>query len=212
MRPITKLTMCAFVAAAVTAPAVAASTDFYLTLGDIKGESTDRIGNPVPRGGGKRIEITSWSFGATQKGWDGTIKGPPGTEKFGAVSGAHRDADVAGDPVLSKVEGGRTDAATTITSPRDAASGLPTGKRQHQPKGLPRALDQAKPLDQGSVTINGSFPSCSVGAAYADATLQVAAARYELKDVQITSCSPDSVSLNYAKVQVRGWDPATKKE
>jgi hypothetical protein len=33
------------------------------------------------------------------------------------------------------------------------------------------------------------FPGCTVGAAYDDAVLQVAGARYELEDVTITSCS-----------------------
>lgn len=68
MHPITKVTICAFAAATMAAPAYAAA-DFFLKLdGPIKGESSDRILNPVPRGGGKQVEITSWSFGATNAG------------------------------------------------------------------------------------------------------------------------------------------------
>ena len=144
MRPITRTTICALAAAAMAAPAFAAS-NYYLKLGDIKGESAAKAS------GGKQLEIESWSWGATMTdAWDGTIKGAPRAEKFGAVGGMHRDASVDGP----------ADAATTVTSPRDAASGLPTGKRQHQPKGR-APLDQTQPLEEGSVTVSGSFPGCT---------------------------------------------------
>src|SRR3954451_23212651 len=46
MRPIIKIAMCALVAAALAAPApaFAASADYYLKLGDIKGETAARSG------------------------------------------------------------------------------------------------------------------------------------------------------------------------
>ena len=194
MRPIMKTTMCALVAAAVAAPAHAA-INAYLELGPIKGESAARSGKPVPSGveGTKHIEILSWSWGATMAGdWDGTIKGATGAGKFGAVGGMHRD------------EG--------VTSPRNAA-GRATGKRQHG------WVTVAKPLDRGAVRVKVKFPwlDCRVGAAFPDAVLQNDAGRYEFKDAIITGCSSggedrpmESLSLNYAKVQVRGWDPAKK--
>lgn len=182
MRPITKLTICALATAAMAAPAYAAS-DYYLKLGDIKGESADRSAKG-------QIEIMSWSFGATNAGRVTKIDSL--TIKQAVAAG-----DLDGD--------GRADAATTIVSPRDTASGMPTGKRQH---GWVRI---SKPLDRGSVTVKGKFPGCTVGAAHSDAVLQTAAGRYELTDVLITSCSPESMSLNYAKVQVRGWDSAKKE-
>ncbi|MEP6983462.1 MAG: hypothetical protein ABI853_07440 [Sphingomicrobium sp.] len=189
MRPIMKIPMCAFVAAAVAAPAptpaYAASADYYLKLGDIKGEAAARSG------AGKRIEILSWSWGATNAGdWDGTIKGAATTAKFGAVAGAHRDDTVD-----------------------------PAEKRQHG------WMPVAQPLDRGAVRVKVKFPwlDCKVGAAFPDAVLQNDAGRYEFKEVMITSCatapsasggaSPaDEVSFNYAKVTVRGWDPAKKEE
>ena len=182
MRPITKLTLCALTAAAMAAPAFAAS-DYYLKFDTVEGESAARAG------GGKQIEILSWSWGTTMAGdWDGTIKGSPSAEKFGAVGGMHRDAE--------------------ITSPRDAASGMPTGKRQHG------WVTVSKPLDRGSVRVKVKFPwlDCRVGAAFPDAVLQNDAGRYELKEVLISGCAADGVALNYAKVTVRGWDAATKKE
>src|SRR5438067_2775556 len=59
MRPIMNITMCALVATAVAAPALAptpayaASADYYLRLGDVKGDSAARTG---PR---QHIEILS---------------------------------------------------------------------------------------------------------------------------------------------------------
>ncbi|HKC04142.1 MAG TPA: hypothetical protein VKC17_12660 [Sphingomicrobium sp.] len=176
MRPIIKTTLCAAVAAAVAAPACAASSNYYLKLGDVRGVSAARSG------AGKQLEIESWSWGATS------------TAKFGAVSGAHRD--------------------DTITAPGDAAAGRAAAKpvlskvegRQHG------RVTVAKPLDRGALRVKVKFPwlECKVGAAFPDAVLQNDAGRYEFKDAIITGCAPDSVTLDYAKVQVRGWDPATK--
>lgn len=184
MRPIMNITMCAVVAAAVAAPApaFAASADYYLKLGDVKGESAARSGSPVPSGveGGKHIEILSWSWGTTMAGdWDGTIKGAASTAKYGAVAGAHRDEGLG-----------------------------PADKRQHG------WVTVARPLDRGAVRVKVKFPwlDCKVGSAFPDATLQNDAGRYEFKDAIITGCAPDGVSLNYAKVTVRGWDPAKKEE
>ena len=159
MRPIMKTTLCALVAAAVAAPAFAASADYYLKLGDIKGESAARSGP------GKQIEILSWSWGAAS------------TAKYGAVAGAHRDDGLS-----------------------------PAEKRQHG------WMTVAKPLDRGAVRVKVKFPwlDCRVGAAFPDAVLQNDAGRYEFQDAIITGCAPDSVTLDYAKVVVRGWDPEKK--
>jgi hypothetical protein len=168
VRPIMKTAMCALAAAAVAAPAFAASSNYYLKLGDIKGELAAKSG------AGKQLEILAWSWGATSAG------------KFGTVSGIRRDDGV--------------------TAPGDAAAGRAAGKRQHG------WVTVAKPLDRGAVRVKVKFPwpDCRVGAAFPDAVLQNAAGRYEFKDAIITGCAPDSVSINYAKVMVRGWDPARK--
>jgi hypothetical protein len=167
MRPMIKTTLCALVAAAVAAPAFAASSNYYLKLGDVRGESAAKAS------GGRQLEILSWSWGATSAG------------KFGAVSGAHRDDSVA---------------APGVTAP------AVTEKRQHG------WVTVSKPLDRGAVRVKVKFPwlECKVGAAFPDAVLQNDAGRYEFKDAIITGCAPDSVTLDYAKVKVRGWDPATK--
>ena len=132
------------------------------------------------------IEISSWSWGASnaRKGWDGTVKGRSSVEKYGAVGGMHRDDGVT-------------------PAQRNAAVGL------------------AAPLDRGSVRVKVKFPwlDCKPGAAFPAAVLQNAEGRYALKDVVVTSCPAalpsegrDVVTLEYAKVIVRGWDPAKKEQ
>ena len=88
------------------------------------------------------------------------------------------------------------------------AQGTPAEKRQHG------WVTVSKPLDRGAVRVKVKFPwlDCRAGAAFPDAVLQNDAGRYELKDAIITGCAADGVSLNYAKVIVRGWDPAKKEE
>lgn len=196
MRPMTKLTIFAIVAAAMAAPAYAAA-DYFLKLGPIKGEVTDRILNPVPRDAGKQIAITSWSWGATRKARVATLKSDLSTGKLGSV-GEMRDAD----------------ASTAVSSPRDAASGMPTGKRQHGPVTI------SKPYEAGSMTFRGVVTGCAGGTTYRDATLVTPTHKYEFEDVFITSCATaggggappiEEVSFNYAKVTVRGWNPEKKE-
>src|SRR5690242_4587415 len=45
-----------------------------------------------------------------------------------------------------------------IVSPRDAASGLPTGKRMHKPFVITKELDKASPLLYSMVTMNENIP------------------------------------------------------
>ena len=204
MRPISKLTMCAFAGAVIASSAAAASTDYFLKLGGVKGESTkgsDRH-KPVPSGvEGDQIEILSWSWGATRAA-GGNVEYGWKVEEGESAPPAPRGVRVAVGDV--NADGG----AAAIVSPRDAASGMPTGKRQHGWNSV------SKPLDRGSVRVKVKFPwlDCRVGAAFPDAVLQNDAGRYELKDVVISGCAREGVALNYTKVIVRGWDPKKKEE
>ncbi|MEP7130638.1 MAG: hypothetical protein ABI770_05870 [Sphingomicrobium sp.] len=192
MRPIIKTTLCALAAAAVAAPAFAASSDYYLKFGDIKPVLSKAEGgtSAAKASSGKQIEILSWSWGA------------PSSAKYGAVAGAHRDDSVAGDA--------RSDAHSGA-APRDAGSGIPTEKRQHG--WVTFAAPVASNTAGGAVRVKVKFPwlDCKVGAAFPDAVLQNDAGRYELENVLISGCAPDSVTLDYAKVRVRGWDPEKKE-
>lgn len=97
------------------------------------------------------------------------------------------------------------------------ASGMPAGKRQHgwvtvtKDAGA-KTVVFPHPLERGSARVKVRFPwlDCAVGDRYPEASLEGAGMRYELKDVTITSCATEQISLNYAKVEVRGWDPVKK--
>ena len=185
MRPITRITLCALAAAAMAAPAFAAS-NYYLKLDNIKDESTARDRN--------------------NKGWI-------------ELGGFHWDATkpTSGSAVGKAVGNYANDG-------EEAASGQATGKRRHT---LIRARAYA---DQGSLTVKARLPGCAVGATYPRATLDTPGMRYEMENVMVSSCGTsasgsglpmEEVSFNYgqiqatpvrSKVQVKGWDPATKKD
>lgn len=109
----------------------------------------------------------------------------------------------------SAAAGGVSVAAGDVTGDGTAAaSGLPTGKRQHKPMTI------TMPLDRGSVSLKlkSAWPSCRVGERYSELELGDGAKAYKLQDAVVTSCAPESMSLNYSKVIVRGWDPQKKEE
>jgi len=60
--------------------------------------------------------------------------------------------ETQGDIVGSVTQSGREDSIMVIgtthevVSPRDAASGLPTGKRQHKPFTITKEVDKSSPL------------------------------------------------------------------
>ena len=129
-----------------------------------------------------------------ESGKDMMLKGSKIGENAPAAGGVQVAAgDVDGD--------GRAD----VVPPRDAASGLATGKRMHKPVTFPT------PRDRGSVTVRGKFPGCVVGARYPTMRLGNAAKRYTLQDAIITSCGTvssggdalpmEEVSFNYAKIK-----------
>lgn len=200
MRPITKLTMFAFAASAIAAPAFAA--DMFLKLGPVTGESTDRVNSSVPPAASAQIEIMSFSWGASQMSHAGSggmgagkvsmqdmsvMRGPRQTTAMDGVQvAAGEESATAGAGKVSMQDMSVTTSVASpgdAASPRDSASGMPTGKRQHG------SVTITKPLDRGSVTVTGNLPGCTVGAAYADAVLQTAAMRYELKEVLISGCA-----------------------
>ena len=85
-----------------------------------------------------------------------------------------------------------------------AASGLPTGKRQH------KAITFTQPLDKGSVLLKlkAAWPECRVGATYPSLELSGSAKTYRLTDATVTDCAAaggdrptESISLNYTKIE-----------
>lgn len=70
------------------------------------------------------------------------------------------NGDIRGDILGSCTQAGREDRmeiygwSHEVASPRDAASGLPTGKRQHKPFTITKAVDKASPLLMGALVDN----------------------------------------------------------
>jgi type VI secretion system secreted protein Hcp len=50
-----------------------------------------------------------------------------------------------------------------IVSPRDAASGLPTGKRQHKPLTIRKEIDKSTPLLMKAIVTNQNLPAILIG-------------------------------------------------
>ena len=96
-----------------------------------------------------------------------------------------------------------------VKSPRDSATGQASGKRMHKP----RWVYEPEPLDAaGNLTVKAIVPGCAPGRRYGGAQFAGGGKLYELRDVVISSCAPDAVSLNYSKVTVKGWNPEKKED
>jgi hypothetical protein len=153
------------------------------------------------------IAIESWSWGA------GIVA--PRDLASGQASGRRKCWD-------GTVKGGASVAETSNAAKFGAISGIKRNDRMTEP-----AARTIPPPVNGSVTVAGDFPGCTVGAHYAGAVLEAPGARYELSDIQIASCpipagaarsslageyAGQTLSLNYKKVTVRGWDSAKEEE
>jgi hypothetical protein len=134
---------------------------------------------------------------------DGTAAKKPTTRPLVLAPGETRPRPAAGRGIdIARVDG-------EIVSPgAPAASGLPTGKRQHKPVTL------SMPVDKGSVMLKlaSAWPDCQVGKRYAELELGDGGKSYTLQDAVVSSCASESISLYYSGVKVRGWDPKKKEE
>ncbi|HET7709867.1 MAG TPA: hypothetical protein VFK50_10105 [Sphingomicrobium sp.] len=174
-------------ACAGASPLLAAGADYFLKLGGVDGETKGK------RDHKDEIEILSYSFGASQADalTDGLMilrnsDDPAGTAKVSKVdSFAIKQKVVEG-------EGGVSVAAGDLTGDGSAAaSGLPTGKRQHKPMVLTR------PLDKGSIKLAGSFATCAVGATYPLIEVGGRGKGYKLKNVRVVACGNGTMTANY---------------
>src|SRR5215210_2289567 len=111
---------------------------------------------------------------------------PAAAGKFGAVSGIRRD------------------------------DGLSNAKRTHPP-----LVKMVKAGEPGSIALAMRLPGCAVGTRYASAELTTPDGRYALQDLVVASCGAggagggapaEQVTLDYAKVKVRGWNPEKKED
>lgn len=194
------ITLLAGAAALLAATPALAASDYYMKLGDIKGESTAR---DKDHKGWIELESLSW---APERGASAT----------GGVRVATGDVD--GD--------GRAERAA-VTAPRDAASGLPTGKRQHKPVTVTKEVDKATPRLAETVSAGedeteaalllpavqkvreaaARMPrghSCTVGQTYE--TVEIRKGKdgpvHTARDVTVSACAGEQISLNFTKIEM----------
>ena len=85
----------------------------------------------------------------------------------------------------------------TVVSPRDAASGLPTGKRQHTPIKLTMPIDKATPLIANAWSNNENLTEVTL--------------RFYRPDATGTEQQYYTISLQNARVSsIRTWKPNTR--
>lgn len=122
----------------------------------------------------------------------------------------------------------RTNVVARTSAPPAGGGGIaigldgPTGQAAGQHIHMHQVGTMPAPPPKGSLRVRAKFPGCTVGARYPAAELSGAGTRYTLTDIIITGCAAapaagaappmDEVSLDYARVQVRGWNPETKEK
>jgi hypothetical protein len=181
----------------------------------------------VGSGPGQRgqVEVLSYGWGSAPATGDdheieytvGVGKAPPppgGAGKFGAVSGAHRDADrtAVGGTVGNKAADGEEGASGDPDRPIIAGSVPNDGAARESKLQALRAravADIAKPPPgRSSVWIRVATPwaACRVGARYPAMTLSGNGRGHRLEDVRVSSCAADRISLRAERI--RAWDKA----
>lgn len=193
---------------AFSAPAMGGSADFYLKFDSVEGAV-----DPSPA---SVIEIQAWSWGAsnpvsTHVG-GGMGAGKANMQDISSVSGAKGapkavSHDLRTNVVARTAPAGDVDGdGADIVSPRDPATGLATGKRQHKP--MARAAPPSSAA--GSLTTLVPAGMCKMGASYPSAELGTPGRVYRLEGVTVAGCAAaassgdrpmESISLNYAKIQ-----------
>ena len=88
-----------------------------------------------------------------------------------------------------------------VTSPRDPASGLATGKRQHKPLTITKEIDKATPLLMRAIYTNQTLPVVQVSLNGADGKV---VATVKLTNAQVSDHlqqgSTETVSFTYQKI------------
>lgn len=90
--------------------------------------------------------------------------------------------------------------AHEVISPRDAASGLPTGKRQHKPVSITKKIDQVSPLLMNALVNNINLPSLTITYVVVDSLGAVT----PFFEVQLTNASVARIEHKTDKIPLEG--------
>jgi type VI secretion system secreted protein Hcp len=146
----------------------AASADVQTINACVNGEGGVRL--VVVAGACRRGEhAVSWNT-VGPSGPQGPVgaTGPAGRDGISGVNPPDPDL-VAGTLTVTDQQQGTfgpidvTGLSHEIISPRDPASGLPTGKRQHQPITITKQMDKTTPLLLNDLTNNANLTSVLIG-------------------------------------------------
>lgn len=170
------------VLAAAISAGALAATDMYLKLDGVDGES-------AARAAGSTVEVSSFSFGVSN-----------------AASMATGSGGGSGKASMSDL------SVTRTVAPRDAASGLPTGKRIHKPMAASPSVSSgggtapaASELQSVSVVLPATESAttqaldraCASGKHIPKAELGRQGQVYTLSDVLVSSCTASSSERRY---------------
>ena len=208
------LTLCAPLSAAI-----------YIKIPDIKGESTraapgvepDEIdvkmaddGAQAKDSGEAHLDYLTITMTPNAAGHEAThvVQQRASGTADAPVNGLHWSGD--GVPLRARVSERlrhKDRAISAEAAPRDAASGMATGKRQHRPVTL-------KPIEKGSsfmvpassgpgtLTVAGTFDGCAAGRSYPHILVgdDEVGGEVMLEGVTTASCAAEEVAFNYEKI------------
>jgi type VI secretion system secreted protein Hcp len=169
------------IAVAVACLAIAAVGATYALA---EGGSTSTLKACAKKDGQLRLVSADAACKADETAVQWNVQGPKGDRGATGVQGQKGDQGPAGAPAGDPVFTG-TIAITgqrqgvfqgpngptipinaighEIISPRDAASGLPTGKRQHKPITITKEIDKSTPLILGALVTNENLTQVLIG-------------------------------------------------
>lgn len=184
-------------ALALSDPALAA-TDYYLEIEGVEGEAA------------KTIEIQSWSWGTS----DATDRSANlNLSKSNINKVAPRDAPLPENGSLSVIN------AKTPASTQARATNLNTSRSNVTRQGSAVEGTPPKPVETSNLNLSKSnidrqkpsgdtAPVCTAGKHYPRATLTGQSLRWELKNVMVSSCAADGMTLTYASATQTAPGPA----
>jgi type VI secretion system secreted protein Hcp len=135
--------------------------------------------------------------------------------KIGDIKGESTDEGHKGEIQIESWSWGET-STTRLAGETAAASGLPTGKRQHKPLTITKAVDKASPKLQEASVSGRMIPSMSLTLPKGEGKEQTYLT-YKLENVMITSYQTssaaggdlpmESFSLNYEEIKTVRPEP-----
>jgi type VI protein secretion system component Hcp len=192
-----RVSVAAALALALAVSAAPAAAAGYIKFDGVDGEAAKSSDKPRLA----VLEVQAWSWGAKDGAKGGNVEFEWKVEE--------------GESAPPR-PGGAQDIAAPAPAAA-AASGTPTGKRQHKPLTIVKEVDKATPklaeaAVKGKLFVMVPAGTCVAGARYATAEFGTGTRVYKLEDVVVASCSPavsgggdarpmESLSLNYERIR-----------